>query len=85
MLEDIPANLKSVEVTSSDTLAGTLSKMEQYNGSMDIRGLLKKHLGRKFTSLYPIVRTFILIIDARQPLQLRIHVVREYYRRIIKT
>jgi Zn-dependent protease with chaperone function len=85
MLEEILADLKSVEIAGSDALANALSKMELYSGSVDIEGLLKKHLGRKFVLLYPIARAFISIIDAHPPLQLRIHVVREYYRRVAKT
>jgi len=67
--------LKSVEITGSDALASALVKMEQFNKPVDIEGLLKKHLGRKFTLLYPIVRAFIIIIDAHPPLQLRIRKV----------
>jgi Zn-dependent protease with chaperone function len=85
MLEEILADLKSVEITGSDALASALVKMEQFNKPVDIEGLLKKHLGRKFALLYPIVSAFIIIIDAHPPLQLRIRVVREYYRRVAKT
>jgi heat shock protein HtpX len=85
MLVETLADLKSVEITGSDALASVLVKMEQFNKPVDIEGLLKKHLGRKFTLLYPIARAFISIIDAHPPLQLRIRVVREYYRRVAKT
>ncbi|MEM0004610.1 MAG: M48 family metalloprotease [Desulfurococcaceae archaeon] len=85
MLVETLADLKSMEITGSDALASVLAKMEQFNKPVDIEGLLKKHLGLKFTLLYPIVRASITIIDAHPPLQLRIRVVREYYRRVAKT
>jgi hypothetical protein len=85
MLGETLADLKSVEITGSDALASALVKMEQFNKPVDIEGLLKKHLGQKFALLYPVLKAFIIIIDAHPPLQLRIHVVREYYRRLAKT
>jgi Zn-dependent protease with chaperone function len=85
MLEEILADLKSVEITGSDALANALSKMELYSGSVDIKDLLKKHLGRKFALLYPVVRAFMSVIDAHPPFQLRIHVIKEYHQRIFET
>jgi heat shock protein HtpX len=85
MLGETLADLKSVEITGSDALASALVKMEQFNKPVDIEGLLKKHLGQKFALLYPVLKAFIIIIDAHPPLQLRIRVVREYYRRVAKT
>jgi len=46
MLEEILADLKSVEIADSDVLANALSKMDLYSGSVDIKDLLKKHLGQ---------------------------------------
>jgi len=85
MLGETLADLKSVEITGSNAPASVLVKMEQFNKPVDIEGLSKKHLGRRFTLLYPIARAIISIIDAHPPFQLRIHVVREYYRRVTKT
>jgi Zn-dependent protease with chaperone function len=85
MLNEILADLKSVEITGSDALATALSKMELYSGSVNIKDLLKKHLGQKFALLYPVVRAFISVIDAHPPLQLRIHVIKEYHRKIFET
>jgi len=85
MLEEALADLKSVEITGSDALASVLAKTEEFKKPVDIEGLLKKHLGRKLALLYPIARAFISIIDAHPPLQLRIHMVREFYRRATKT
>jgi heat shock protein HtpX len=85
MLVETLADLKSVEITGSDALASALVKMEQFNKPVDIEGLLKKHLGRKFALLYPVVRAFISVIDAHPPLQLRIHVIKEYHQRIFET
>jgi len=85
MLGETLADLKSVEITGSDALASALVKMEQFNKPVVIEGLLKKHLGQKFALLYPVLKAFVVIIDAHPPLQLRIHVVREYYRRVAKT
>ena len=85
MLEEILADLKSVEITGSNAMASVLVKMEQFNKPVDIEGLLKKHLSRKLVLLYPVVKAFITIIDVHPPLQLRIHVIKEYHQRIFET
>jgi len=85
MLVEILANLKSVEITGSNAMASVLVKMEQFNKPVDIEGLLKKHLSRKLVLLYPVVKAFVSVIDAHPPLQLRIHVIKEYHQRIFET
>ena len=85
MLVEVLADLKSVEITGSDALASVLAKIEEFNKPVDIEGLLKKHLGRKLALLYPVVKAYITITNAYPPVQLRIHVIKEYHQRIFET
>jgi len=85
MVEEVMADLKSVEITGSDALASVLAKIEEFNKPVDIEGLLKKHRGRKLVLFYPVVKAYITITNAYPPLHLRIHVIKEYHQRIFKT
>ena len=85
MLEELVADVESVETTGSEVLADVLSKIEQVNKPVDFEGLLRRHLGRVELLFSPIVRALLLINDVHPPTQLRIRLIKEYHQRIFET